>query len=178
MSRDITSLLIKVPVTGNAFMSARMSLRVVEPGACLERSVKMSNENRVSETRTSQSEPEREQRIFTFKASQLIWLVFGVLEVLIALRIGLMLVGANPDSPVVAMIYGITALFLLPFVGLIGSPTFGGLVLEVSSMFAMLIYALIAWVIDRLVWLVFYRPRGPVVAVTETSTSESHNTLR
>jgi YGGT family len=138
----------------------------------------MSNENRVSETRTSQSEPEREQRIFTFKASQLIWLVFGVLEVLIALRIGLMLVGANPDSPVVAMIYGITALFLLPFTGLIGSPTFGGLVLEVSSMFAMLIYALIAWVIDRLVWLVFYRPRGPVVAVTETTSSESHHTPR
>ena len=138
----------------------------------------MSNENRVSETRTSQSEPEREQRIFTFKASQLIWLVFGVLEVLIALRIGLLLVGANPDSPVVAMIYSITSLFLIPFVGLIGSPTFGNLVLEVSSMFAMLIYALIAWVIDRLVWLVFYRPRGPVVAVTETSTSESHHTPR
>jgi len=134
----------------------------------------MSNENRVSEVRTSQSEPEREQRIFTFKAGQLIWLVFGVLEVLIALRIGLMLVGANAGSPVVAMIYGITSLFLLPFVGLINSPTIGGSVLEISSMFAMLIYALIAWVIDRLVWLIFYRPRGPVVAVTETSTSESH----
>ncbi len=134
----------------------------------------MSNENRVSEVRTSQSEPEREQRIFTFKASQLIWLVFGVLEVLIALRIGLMLVGANPGSPVVAMIYGITSLFLIPFVGLIGSPTFGGMILEISSMFAMLIYALIAWVIERTVWLVFYRPRGPMVAVTETSTSESH----
>lgn len=138
----------------------------------------MSNENRVSETRTSQSEPEREQRILTFKASQLIWLVFGVLEVLIALRIGLLLIGANPDSPVVAMIYGITSLFLIPFAGLIASPTFGGLELEVSSMFAMLIYALLGWVIERLVWLVFYRPRGPVVAVTETSTSESHNTLR
>jgi len=134
----------------------------------------MSNENRVSEVRTSQSEPEREQRIFTFKASQLIWLVFGVLEVLIALRIGLMLVGANPGSPIVVMIYGITSLFLLPFTGLIGSPTVGSIVLEISSMFAMLIYALIAWVIERLVWLVFYRPRGPVVAVTETSTSESH----
>jgi len=134
----------------------------------------MSNENRVSEVRTSQSEPEREQRIFTFKASQLIWLVFGVLEVLIALRIGLMLVGANPGSPIVALIYGITGLFLIPFVGLIGSPTVGGFVLEISSMFAMLIYALIAWVVERTVWLIFYRPRGPVVAVTETSTSESH----
>jgi hypothetical protein len=65
--------------------------------------------------------------------------------------------------------------FLFPFTGLIGSPTYGSLVLEISSIFAMLIYALTAWVIERTIWLIFYRPRGPVVAVTETSTSESHN---
>ena len=134
----------------------------------------MSNENRVSEVRTSQSEPEREQRIFSFKATQLVWLLFGVLEALIALRIGLKLIGANPESPIVALIYGLTFLFLFPFEGLITSPTIGGMVLEISSMFAMLIYALIAWVVERTVWLIFYRPRGPVVAVTETSTSESH----
>jgi len=133
----------------------------------------MSNENRVSEVRTSQSEPEREQRIFSFKATQLVWLLFGVLEALIALRIGLMLIGANPASPIVALIYGFTNLFLFPFTGLIGSPTAGSMVLELSSMFAMLIYGLIAWVVERTVWLIFYRPRGPVVAVTETSTSES-----
>ena len=134
----------------------------------------MSNENRVSQVRTSQSEPEREQRIFSFKATQLVWLLFGVLEALIALRIGLKLIGANPESPIVALIYGLTFLFLFPFEGLITSPTIGGMVLEISSMFAMLIYALIAWVVERTVWLIFYRPRGPVVAVTETSTSESH----
>lgn len=145
-------------------------------GPHVERKVKMSNENRVSEVRTSQSEPEREQRIFTYKASQLIWLGFGVLEVLLALRIGLMLVGANPGSPVVALIYGITSLFLFPFTGLIGSPTIGGFVLELSSLFAMLIYALIAWVIERTVWLIFYRPRGPVASVVETTTSEHHST--
>lgn len=135
----------------------------------------MSNENRVSEVRTSHNEPEREQRIFSFKATQLVWLLFGVLEALIALRIGLMLIGANPASPIVALIYGITNLFLFPFTGLIGSPTAGSMVLELSSMFAMLIYGLIAWVVERTVWLIFYRPRGPVVAVTETSTSESHS---
>ena len=134
----------------------------------------MSNDNRISAVRTSQSEPEREQRIFTFKATQLIWLLFGILEALIALRIGLKLIGANPDSPIVALIYGFTGLFLIPFVGLIGSPTSGNMVLETSSMFALGIYALIAIVFERLVWLIFYRPRGPVVAVTETSTSESH----
>jgi hypothetical protein len=146
------------------------------PGSYPERKIEMSNENRVSEVRTSQREPEREQRIFSFKATQLIWLLFGVLEALIALRIGLMLIGANPNSPIVALIYGFTYLFLFPFNGLIGSPAAGNMVLELSSMFAMLIYGLIAWVIERTVWLIFYRPRGPVVGVTETTTSERHNT--
>ncbi len=136
----------------------------------------MSNENRVSESRTSQNEPEREQRIFTFKATQLVWLLFGILEALIALRIGLMLIGANPGSPIVALIYGVTYLFLFPFTGLVASPAAGNMVLELSSMFAMLIYGLIAWAIERTVWLIFYRPRGPIVAVTETSTSENHTT--
>jgi hypothetical protein len=136
----------------------------------------MSNDNRVSEVRTSQSEPEREQRIFSFKATQLIWLLFGILEALIALRIGLKLIGANPDSPIVALIYGFTYLFLFPFEGLIGSPTTGRMVLELSSMFAMLIYGLIAWAMERTVWLIFYRPRSPIVAVTETTTSENHTT--
>jgi hypothetical protein len=136
----------------------------------------MSNGNRISAVRTSQSEPEREQRIFTFKATQLIWLLFGILEGLIAIRIGLMLIGANPNSPIVALIYGVTGLFLIPFTGLIASPTVGNMVLELSSLFAMLIYALIAWAVERIVWLVFYRPRGPVVAITETKTNEQHTT--
>jgi hypothetical protein len=134
----------------------------------------MSNENRVSETRTSQSEPEREQRIFTFKITQLIWLFLGILEALIALRIGLKLIGANPDSPVVALIYGFTQLFLFPFEGMTATPSAGGMVLELSSFFAMVIYALIAWAVERIVWVLFYRPRGSAVAVTETTTSESH----
>ena len=136
--------------------------------------VEMSNENRVSETRTSQSEPEREQRIFTFKATQLIWLFLGILEVFIALRIGLKLIGANPGSPIVALIYGFTQLFLFPFEGMTSTPSAGGMVLELSSFFAMVVYALIAWVVERVVWLIFYRPRGSAVAVTETTTSESH----
>jgi hypothetical protein len=135
----------------------------------------MSNENRVSEVRSSRNEPEREQRIFSFKATQLIWLGLGILEALIALRIGLKLIGANPDSPIVALIYGFTYLFLFPFEGMTATPSAGGMVLELSSFFAMGIYALIAWAVERVVWLVFYRPRGPVVAVTETVTSENHN---
>ena len=136
----------------------------------------MSNDSRMTEVTSSQREPEREQRIFTFKATQLIWLLFGILEVLIALRIALMLIGANPGSPIVALIYGFTYLFLFPFNGLVASPTAGNMVLELSSMFAMLIYGLIAWALERTVWLVFYRPRGPVVGTTQTTTNERHIT--
>lgn len=132
--------------------------------------------NRTTQTTSSQQEPERERRITTFKVTQLIWLLLGILEALIALRIGLKLIGANADSPIVALIYGFTGLFLFPFTGLVSSPTAGNMVLELSSMFAMLIYGLIGWAVERVVWLVFYRPQGPVVGTTQTTTSESHTT--
>ena len=133
----------------------------------------MSND-RTTEVRSVQQEPEREQRIFSFKVTQLIWLFLGILEALIALRIGLKLIGANPGSPIVALIYGFTSLFLFPFEGMIATPSSGSIVLELSSFFAMLIYALIAWAVERTVWLLFYRPRGPVVGTTQTTTSDHH----
>ena len=133
----------------------------------------MSNE-RMTEVKSVQREPEREQRIFTFKVTQLIWLFLGILEALIALRIGLKLIGANPESPIVALIYGFTFLFLFPFEGMVATPSAGSIVLELSSLFAMLIYALIAWAVERTVWVIFYRPRGPVVGTTQTTTSERH----
>jgi hypothetical protein len=133
----------------------------------------MAND-RMTEVRSVQQEPEREQRIFSFKVTQLIWLLLGILEALIALRIGLKLIGANPASPIVALIYGFTSLFLFPFAGMIATPSSGSIVLELSSLFAMLIYALVAWAVERIVWLLFYRPRGPVVGTTQTTTSERH----
>jgi hypothetical protein len=133
----------------------------------------MSND-RMIEVKSVQQEPEREQRIFTFKITQLIWLFLGILEALIALRIGLKLIGANPGSPIVALIYGLTYLFLFPFQGMVATPSAGSMVLELSSLFAMLIYALIAGAVERIVWVLFYRPRGPVVGTTQTTTTERH----
>lgn len=135
----------------------------------------MPTQNNISQVKTSQSEPGQEQRIFTFKATQWIWLLLGVLETLITLRIVLMLVGANPNSPIVALIYGVTYLFLFPFVGLVNSPAYGSMVFELSSIFAMVIYAMVAWAVERTVWLIFYRPHSPAVSVTETTTNEQHH---
>ena len=134
----------------------------------------MKNDNKISQVRVSKREPERERRIFSFKATQLVWLLFGILLGMIALRIGLKLIGANPESLIVTLIYGFTDLFLFPFTGLVNSPTTGNLVLELSSLFAILVYGLIAWGLAKVIWLIFYRPRGPVVDVTETTTSEHY----
>jgi hypothetical protein len=108
-----------------------------------------------------------EQRVFTFKLTQLVWLLFGLLEALIALRVVLKLIGANPANTFAALIYNASALFLWPFFGLTGTPAANGMVLEIPSIIAMIVYALVAWAIARVVWLVLYRPRETVV-VQET----------
>jgi len=136
----------------------------------------MTNDNRISKVRVSQHEPEQERRLYTFKATQLVWLLLAILEAMIAMRIGLKLIGANADNLIVSMVYQFTSLFLFPFDGLIGSLSTGNIVFELSSIFAMLVYALIAYVVNKLILLVFYRPRGSVVGVTETTTSEHHST--
>jgi hypothetical protein len=66
--------------------------------------------NTVSEVQTTQKEPEREPRISTFKATQLVWLLLSIFEALLALRFVLKLIGAKPVSPLAAVIYGFTGI--------------------------------------------------------------------
>ena len=113
-----------------------------------------------------------EQRVFTFKLTQLVWLLFGLLEALIALRVGLKLIGANPANPFASLVYNLSALFLWPFFGLTGTPAVNNMVLEIPSIIAMFVYALVAWVVARIVWLIFYRPRENTV-IQETVTSNA-----
>jgi uncharacterized membrane protein len=131
-------------------------------------------DNRISEVQTTQKEPERERRIITFKATQIIWLLLGILETLLALRFVLKLIAANPASPIAVFIYGFTSIFLVPFAGLTATPSAAGMVLELSTMIAMVVYALLAWGLERIVWLIFYRPRGPVTQTTTTTDQHTH----
>jgi hypothetical protein len=83
----------------------------------------------------------------------------------------LKLIAANPASPIAVFIYGFTSLFLAPFAGLTGTPAAGGMVLEIPTVIAMVVYGLIGWAIERIIWVIFYRPRGPV---TQTTTTDKH----
>lgn len=97
-----------------------------------------------------------EYRQTIYKITQLVWLLFGILEALIGFRIVLKLIGANPANWFAAFVYQLTDIFLWPFQNLIVNPSVQGLVLEVTSFIAMLVYAFVGWAVVRLIWLVFY----------------------
>lgn len=100
---------------------------------------------------------EGERRWSLYSLSQVIWFLLGIIEILIGLRVLLKIIDANPDNGFAHFIYNASAIFLAPFFGLTGSPSAGGAVLEIPSLIAMLVYAVLAWGIVQLIWL-FYRP--------------------
>ena len=97
----------------------------------------------------------REQVGVTRKLIQFVWLIFGVVEGLIGLRFVLKLLGANPESPFAAFVYQITEPFLLPFQALVATPELGQVELETTAIIAMIAYALLAWVMVKLVRIIF-----------------------
>jgi hypothetical protein len=128
--------------------------------------------NRASRNRISQRKLDREQRLFSFSARRWIWLALVMLEALIAVRIGLKLIGANPEILFAFAIYNVSYIFLFPFEGLVATPAAGRAVLELSSIIAMMVYVLLAWGVERTVWLIYYRPRAGLVGVSRTTSRE------
>ena len=85
----------------------------------------------------------------------LIYFFFGALEILLAFRLVLKLMGASMASGFVGLIYGLTGIFILPFEGIFRRGTTQGIettaVLEPSTIVAMIVYAVLAWGIVKLV---------------------------
>jgi hypothetical protein len=108
-------------------------------------------------------------QVMLSRVKALIWLITGVLVALLAFRLVLALLNSGRGSGFADFIYGVTDLFVAPFVGITGNPTFGqGSVVDVASIFAMVVYPLVAWVIIRLLYIIFKAPPG----VREVSTYE------
>jgi len=98
---------------------------------------------------------------------QAIWLLFGILEAAIGLRVFLKLIAANSSNLFAQLVYSFTELFLWPFAGLTISPSAGGFTLEIPSVIAMIVYAVAAWVLASLVWIIFARSGSRSVMVYE-----------
>lgn len=122
---------------------------------------------------TTQTEQGREGRITTFKITQLIWLLLAFLEAVIGLRFIFKLIGVNAANPFASFIYGLTNIFVAPFASLTGAPAAQGMVFEFSTIIAMIVYGLVGWGIERIVYVSFYRPRGAVTASQTTVTDHT-----
>lgn len=81
----------------------------------------------------------------------IVYFVFSVIIVLLALRFMLLLLGANAAAPFVQIIYALSAPFMAPFYAVFGRTQIDGSIFEWSALLAIAIYALIAWGIASLI---------------------------
>jgi hypothetical protein len=93
-------------------------------------------------------------------AQRVVYYVGGVIVALLFIRLLLQLLGANQGSDFVGFIYGLTGIFVAPFYGIFGEPTFGQSHFETSALVAIVIYSLLTVGIAKLISLT--RPREEV----------------
>lgn len=82
-------------------------------------------------------------------------IIFGFIEATLAMRVVLKLLGAATAAPFVNWVYEITGTLIAPFRGMFPSPVLtGGFVIEASTLFALLAYALIAYGIREFLFFI------------------------
>jgi hypothetical protein len=107
-------------------------------------------------------DPFEGRRVLAYRATQLVYWIFGLIEGLIAIRFVLKALGANASAGFAQFIYGVTAPLVAPFQGLFGNPSAQGSVLEFNSIVALIVYALLAWLIGKLVWIMVGETRSAI----------------
>lgn len=88
---------------------------------------------------------------------RIIYYVGGVILALLFVRLLLQLFGASQASGFVDFVYGVSGVFVAPFYGIFGEPTFGTSHFETSTLVAIVIYGLITVGIAKLITIT--RPR-------------------
>ncbi|MBK5251500.1 MAG: YggT family protein [Peptostreptococcaceae bacterium] len=91
------------------------------------------------------------------KARKIVYYILGVLETLFTFRLIFKILGANPQSVFVKIIYAITSLFLAPFDGIFRNAVADGAetqaVLEPKLLIAMVSYVVLVWGIIKMIEL-------------------------
>ncbi len=117
-----------------------------------------------------------ERRLKWYRFYRLIWSLLAFLEILLAFRVVLRLIGANPSSDFAILMYGITGIIIAPFVGLVPSFVFGsGSALEIFTLIGMAVYALIFLGLTYCINLVVDRPGASVFVRTTREQSPAGN---
>jgi uncharacterized protein YggT (Ycf19 family) len=91
------------------------------------------------------------------RAIEVIYLVFGVVDGLLFIRLLLKVLGTNPEAGFSSFVYGLTDFLLGPFKGLLPAAVSGRTIFEPSVVIAILAYALIALVLAKIVEIAYSR---------------------
>src|SRR2546422_7935269 len=102
------------------------------------------------------------------RAMEVIYLVFGIIDGFLLIRLFLKLLGANPHAGLASFTYGVTDFFLAPFRGPLPPYATGQPVFKLSPVLPILTYSLIPLPLVRLV----PASRSRTVMVSHPSRSE------
>ncbi len=80
-----------------------------------------------------------------YHSIQIIWYVLGIIELLLAFRFVLKLLGANPEAGFSAFVYGVTYILASPFLTVFKASSAAGSVFEWTTLLAMLVYWILAF---------------------------------
>ncbi|MBP1917680.1 hypothetical protein [Youngiibacter multivorans] len=102
----------------------------------------MSNQTRLAETRNTKNLGDSRQTI--------IGITFGVIQVVLALRLGFKLLGSNPNNQFVGGIYSVTkyivSLFEVIFDPILIKISGISVIFEPATLISMMVFGLIGWV--------------------------------
>ncbi|HEV2404434.1 MAG TPA: YggT family protein [Ktedonobacterales bacterium] len=88
-----------------------------------------------------------------YRTERIIYFILGIIETLLVIRLVLKLLAANPNAGFSNLIYGVTNPLVAPFQGVFPDAGAHSGVLELAALLAIIVYALLAWGIVKLVEL-------------------------
>lgn len=120
-----------------------------------------------------------ERQIGLHQVNRILIRLLVFLVIVMAMRFGLKAIGANPASGFAILVYGLSGLFVSPFIGLVANPTFGGASIEYTTLIAIGVYALIFWGEMYLIRLLVDRPKVRLFSlVTREQSPGDKNSVR
>ena len=85
-----------------------------------------------------------------YRGTQIVWYILGIIEILLAFRFVLKLLGANSGAGFTSFIYTVTGPFAAPFVAVFRASKAQGSVFEWTTILAMFVYWVVAWGVIKL----------------------------
>lgn len=88
-----------------------------------------------------------------YRGTQIVWYILGLVEVLLAFRFVLKLLGANAGAGFTDLIYMMTAPLAAPFIAVFRVSKAQGSVFEWTTILAMFVYYVVAWGIIKMLMM-------------------------